>query len=109
MISTIENLRNQLFARALEENAPKFRSGDHTSVQKAHAIANHMPFYFGYFKNIDDPECPEKDREFFQKTMDEEAEKLGFTTSQDFKKALEELREQLKSELLKEKWLAYFG
>ena len=79
---------------------------DWTPEGKAHAIANGMPWIFGYFKAVDDPNS--SIRPFCEQSLDAYATELGLESHQKLRTALIELRQQLKDELPKESWEAYF-
>ena len=70
------------------------------------AVANQKPKVYGYYEDLesDDPEM----QILGQQSLQNLVEKSGLSSLDEFRVAMDELREQLREELLPESWSAYF-
>lgn len=72
---------------------------DWTSEQTTHAIANGMPWIYGFMRD------PDRDA---RTIIENYARKQGFDSLAQLKSSLDEIREQLRTQLSEKEWQAYF-
>jgi hypothetical protein len=95
-LSPTERLRQHLLDQAIQGSRVK---SEWTREGTAHAIANGMPWIYGFIGAND-----QSAREIIEQYASEQ----GFSSLEELLSSLDELREHLKGELSEKDWQAYF-